>query len=182
MKKDFRLSTWYINGVRNAKLELKGYCKTKSKIKIFIDGVEKKYENRIILDKEYVVNKIKGIKTDDFDIYVSLEKKDKIVEVYYDQEVFLKKNVSLFSRMSFRICVSGKKFFSKLKRLPKIVVKTIRLMWQRHHFLVPPRMMKQYLRSFSNNMENKNVDELFYNPLVDNDYQKWLEENEEKVG
>ena len=35
MKKDFRLSTWYINGVRNAKLELKGYCKTKSKIKIF---------------------------------------------------------------------------------------------------------------------------------------------------
>ena len=181
MKKNFRLSTWYINGIRNAKLELKGQCKVKSKIKIFIDGVEKKYENRIILDKEYVVNRIKGIKTDDFDIYVPLEKKDKIVEVYYNQELFLKKNVSLFSRISFRVCVSGKKFFSKLKRLPKIVVKTIRLMWQRYHFFVPPRMMKQYLRSFSNNMENKNVDELFYNPLVDNDYRKWLEENEENV-
>ena len=177
MKKNFKLSTWYINGVRNAKLGLRGECKSRNKIKILIDGKEKKYEDRIILDKEYVVKRIKKIETNEFNIYVPLLKNDKVIEVYYDKELFLKRDISLFSRALFCIQDCTKRFFSKLKRLPKIILKTIRLMWQRHHFLVPPRMMKQYIHSFSNNIESKNVDELFYNPLVDSDYRKWLEEN-----
>ena len=178
MKTNFKIISVNIDGIRNAKIELQGICKDKDKISVLVDGKERKFEEKIILDKKYVVNRIKKIKSDDFNIYVCLEKKDKIVEVYYNNKFILKQNVSILSRVLFRIKIRLRRGFNIFKRLPKIIVKTIKLMWVRHHFLIPPRMIKQYLKSFSNNVESKNVDELFYNPLVDEDYRKWLKEQE----
>ena len=178
MKTNFKIISVNIDGIRNAKMELQGICKDKDKISVLVDGKERKFEEKIILDKKYVVNRIKKIKSDDFNIYVCLEKKDKIVEVYYNNKFILKQNVSILSRVLFRIKIRLRRGFNIFKRLPKIIVKTIKLMWVRHHFLIPPRMIKQYLKSFSNNVESKNVDELFYNPLVDEDYRKWLKEQE----
>ena len=140
MKTNFKIISVNIDGIRNAKIELQGICKDKDKISVLVDGKERKFEEKIILDKKYVVNRIKKIKSDDFNIYVCLEKKDKIVEVYYNNKFILKQNVSILSRVLFRIKIRLRRGFNIFKRLPKIIVKTVKLMWVRHHFLIPPSL------------------------------------------
>lgn len=177
---DVLIDAVYIDGLSHAKLRIKGrYATRKQKLKILVDGVLRKLEDNIILDKSYVERRILKQDSLEFDGYVSLEKKDKKCELYLGNRMLFSKNVSFSSRIFDSILLRTKRLFNVGKRLPKILFKTIKLMWQRHHFLVPPRMMKQYLHSFSNNVSNKNVDELFYNPLVDNDYENWLEEQDE---
>ncbi len=177
MTSDFKISSLEIDGIRNAKVILTGECKNKNDLKILIDGQQVTPKDNIILDKKYVVNRIKNIKTSNFNYYILLSKTNKKLEIYYKDKLIIQKKVSLSFRIIFHLKTIIKRLFSILKRLPKIIVKTLKLMWQRHHFLVPPRMLKQYLHSFNNNISNKNIDELFYNPLLDKDYQAWLNEN-----
>ena len=41
-----------------------------------------------------------------------------------------------------------RKFFSKIEKFLYLSKKAIYFAWYRHHFLIPPRIMKQYLKSF----------------------------------
>ena len=161
MTSDFKISSLEIDGIRNAKVILTGECKNKNDLKILIDGQQVTPKDNIILDKKYVVNRIKNIKTSNFNYYILLSKTNKKLEIYYKDKLIIQKKVSLSFRIIFHLKTIIKRLFSILKRLPKIIVKTLKLMWQRHHFLVPPRMLKQYLHSFNNNISNKNIDELF---------------------
>ena len=179
--KDILIEGVYLDGIRYCKVRIKGKYLKKCNLNIKLDGIIYPLIENIVLDKGYVVKKINHIKDNVIDLYITLPKKVQKMELYIDKKKILEKNVSFLSRILSRFYCSIKKIFRVIKRMPKIIIKTLKLMWIRHHFLVPPRMIKQYINSFKNNISNKNIDELFYNPLVDNDYQKWIEENKENV-
>lgn len=178
---DVLIEDIYVDGIRNCKVRVKGKYLKKCNLVAKVDDITYPLIENLVLDKDYVVKKIKNIKSDIVDLYVELPRGANKFELFIDKKRIVKKNVSFWSRVISRIIFSFKRFLQILKRIPKIIVKTVRLMWTRHHFLVPPRMFKQYFHSLKNNVSNKNIDELFYNPLVDSDYRKWIEEQENDV-
>lgn len=181
IENDVRLDKVYFDGIRNSKLRIVGKYLKKCNLNIKIDGITYFFNENIILDKDYVVKRINKVENNIIDLWVFLPKGAKIVEIYVGNKRLLKKNVSFLSRILSIFLILVKRIVKIIKRIPKIMIKTVKLMWTRHHFLVPPRMIKQYFNSFKNNISNKNIDELFYNPLIDSDYQRWIEENEKNI-
>ena len=160
-------------------LVISGILKKQNKLKILIDGNEAELISNDKLDYYYVYNRIlnKNKNKNNFNYLVNIPKNTHKIDILYNNKVIVTKyiNKSLQRKLKFN------NIFSKIKRLPKIIIKAIKLMWQRHHLIIPPRLFKQYIRSFSNNISAKNVDEILYNPLVENDYRKWLSEAKENI-
>lgn len=178
---DVLIKSLYIDGINNPRLRIEGMYFNQFDFKVIVDGIEYKMNIFNVLDKEYVYNKILKQNENKFNYVVNLPKKSKKLELYYNKKLIITKNISKLSRINNRVILKIKNIFIKIKRLPKVIFKTLKLMWKRHHFLVPPRLLKQYLSSFSNNIASKNIEELFYNPLVDQDYRKWIDENHSEV-
>ena len=77
-----------------------------------------------------------------------------------------------------------KKFISKIEKVIYLVKKSIYFAWHRHHFLIPPKVLKKYIKSFfvvikrGNNTSNLFVNQSAYNKWFDNqekiaDYKKF---------
>ena len=159
------------------KLIIEGKYIKKSKLSVLIDkeNVEiRPYDN---LDYNYVFNRTNSKKNLNFKFYVNIKNNSRNIEFLYDNEIIY--TVIINNSLKRKIRLDN--FFSKIKRFPKTMFKTLKLMWQRHHLIIPPRLFKQYIRSFTNNISAKNIDEILYNPLVDNDYRKWLVETKKEV-
>ena len=178
---DVLINKLYIDGINNPKIRLEGLFNDLSKLKANVDGKEYKLNIFNVLDTEYVYNRILKKNQNKFNLVANIPKKSKKLELYYNNKLLLTKNISYKCRIKNRLGLKFTNFFKIISRFPKILKKVIKLMWQRHHFLLPPRLVKQYMGSFVNNLGSKNVDELFYNPLVDSDYRKWLDENRQPV-
>ena len=41
-----------------------------------------------------------------------------------------------------------RKFISKIEKVTYLIKKSIYFAWHRHHFLIPPKAMKKYIKSF----------------------------------
>ena len=68
-----------------------------------------------------------------------------------------------------------KKILSKFEKLIRLIKKSIYFAWHRHHFLIPPKAMKNYIRSFIRVLKrNGSSANLFVNQKA---YLKWIEEN-----
>ena len=165
-----------IKGNKNFYLIISGTYIKRHKLKILMDGVEKDLVPFDNLDYNYVCNRILKKNQNEFKFSVIIPKNTNKIDIIYNGKIIITKIVNRSIKRKIKI----DNIISKIKRLPKIIIKTIKLMWQRHHLIIPPRLFKQYIRSFSNNISAKNVDEMLYNPLVDNDYRKWLSEMKEE--
>lgn len=170
-----------IIGINKIKILFKGKKKIESNFQVEVDKKNINIQNNDFLDKEYVHNRILKINQNEFNYMIKLPKDSKKILIYYNDKEILNYKINRFNRLFEELFASTKKIIRKISRLPKIIIKTMKIMWNRHRFLVPPRLIKQYLHSFSNNISSKNVDELFYNPLVDSDYRLWLEKNDKDV-
>lgn len=72
-----------------------------------------------------------------------------------------------------------KNIISKFEKLIYLSKKAIYFAWYRHHFLIPPRVLIKYIKSFMVALKRGNsTSNLFINQ---NAYLKWLEENNNKV-
>ncbi len=171
----------HINGIANSKLTFNGKFKIDGTLEVFTDGKKNVINNNISLDKDYVYNRILKLNQEIFSYVVKLPKKAKKISIKYNEKEIVAIKTNGLKRFTFFLKDRIAKILKKIVRLPRIILKTIRLMWKRHHFLIPPRLIKQYLHSFSNNISNKNIDELLYNPLIDSDYRKWLDEQNNNV-
>lgn len=165
-----------IKGNKKFYLIISGTYIKRNKLKILMDGVEKDLVPFDNLDYNYVCNRILKKNQNEFKFSVIIPKNTNKIDIIYNGKIIITKIVNKSIKRKIKI----DNIISKIKRLPKIIIKTIKLMWQRHHLIIPPRLFKQYIRSFSNNISAKNVDEILYNPLVDNDYRKWLSEMKEE--
>ena len=160
---NYNIDEYKING---NKIYIKGWAHYNNyKIKVtsekeekYIDTYESRYDicakfheqiedNNYGFDKELEFNsKIKTAK-----IYIET-KDESIVIAKFDNRKFL-----LFLKKI-------KKFLGKIKR-------GIKFLWREYHFLVPPTMMKKYLKMiFKSNKKDR-----LYNPNIDSEYNEWLE-------
>ena len=72
-----------------------------------------------------------------------------------------------------------RKIFSKIEKFLYLSKKAIYFAWYRHHFLIPPRIMKQYLKSFFVALKRGGgVSNLFLNQ---SSYLKYLEEQRKNI-
>ena len=66
----------------------------------------------------------------------------------------------------------------KIKNILKLSVKAIKLLWKKHHFLVPPKMFPYYFRKLKEKAEFSDANFQFLNPFIPEQYNEWLLENE----
>ena len=68
---------------------------------------------------------------------------------------------------------------SKFGKLIYLSKKAIYFAWYRHHFLIPPRVLLKYIRSFFVNLRRSNTtSNLYINQVA---YIKWFEASREKI-
>ena len=71
------------------------------------------------------------------------------------------------------------KVISRFEKIIYLIKKAIYFAWYRHHFLIPPRVMIKYVRSFFVALKRGNsTSNLFVNQ---NAYRKWFNENKEEI-
>lgn len=171
-----------LGGIKNPKIDIRGKKKENITLKLYVDKKEVELISNEALDYSYVLKKMgMGKNEEKIDYSIIVSQKIKLVELYVvknKKEIKIKEiKTNLIKRIFEKIIYSIKRILYKLKRLPKIIFKVIKIMWTRHHFIVPPKMIKRYIKSFNNNINHNTVEELFYNPLINNEYNKWLDEN-----
>lgn len=117
-----------------------------------------------------------------FTITTSLNKSAKLIRLFVevdDKKYFVcARNNNTLSRIKMKLVALLKKVITKTKTLSTVIYRGIRFLWHEHHFLVPPSMWKKYIKVFSERMKN-NPNNMFYNPVYQSDYLKWVQENEQ---
>lgn len=69
--------------------------------------------------------------------------------------------------------IDNRKVFIFLRKIKKILGKIkrmIKFLWREYHFLVPPTMIKKYIKMIL----KKKKDTILYNPNIDSEYNEWL--------
>ncbi len=92
-----------------------------------------------------------------------------------EQEIVTKKSILLL-RILDKIWSLLKVVFFRIKVLGIVIYRGIRFLWIEHRFLVPISMWKHYFNKFIRRTKERSVT-LYYNPTIQPDYIKWLEEN-----
>ena len=70
-------------------------------------------------------------------------------------------------------------FFSKIEKVIYLSKKAIYFAWYRHHFLIPPRVLIKYIRSFIIALKRGNTTSNLF--TSQSSYLKWLSTNEEEL-
>ena len=71
-----------------------------------------------------------------------------------------------------------RKFISKIEKILYLIKKSVYFAWHRHHFLIPPKVLKKYIKSFFVVMKRgNNTSNLFINQSA---YNKWFD-NQKKI-
>lgn len=100
---------------------------------------------------------------------ISLWKANITLIVYYEKKILLKYklNNSLLRKI-------GKKLYS----ICKLIYRAIRLLWRKHHFIVPPKMWGYYLRKLNEKLQWEEADIEFLNPFEIEEYNEWIVKHE----
>ena len=182
--KDFVLLEFSVGGVRRPLVSI--HCKMKkgNKLKLIVDGKVVKLLESAEVGTNYV-QRLLNYNITDYNSYALIDKSGKHLALYLidrsgKEHIIKDINISIYKRFFWSIKHRLLSLFRHLIRVPRTIAKAIGLMWQRHHFLIPPKLLKQYIKSFFGNVSDDNIFEKFWNPLVQDDYLKWLEKNEKE--
>ena len=69
---------------------------------------------------------------------------------------------------------------SKFEKFFYLTKKAIYFAWYRHHFLIPPRVLIKYIKSFLVALKRGNTTSNLF--TSQSSYLKWLENNREEIG
>lgn len=181
----YKIDEFIIGGIKRPLITVRGKKNNSLSLMVIVDG--KKYnliENQS-LGRDYVVDKIeKNIRFEKFVASTTIPKNCKKVQLYVidkkNKELILTKNTSTIKRIFSRIIYSFISFPNKFKRFLNIIKKIWKTLLK-HRFIITPALFKRYINSLKNNMGSNNVEDYFFDPLNQDDYLKWLEENNEKI-
>lgn len=70
------------------------------------------------------------------------------------------------------------KILNKIKNVGKLTYKAIKVLWKKHHFIIPPKMIPYYYRKLKEKVEYTDANFQFLNPFIPEQYEQWLLENE----
>ncbi len=140
--------------------------------RIFVDGiinidVKVKIENgkKLIFEKKF--------KKEEQEISIverlSIWKPNVILTVYEKNRVLLKYRLN----NSFI-----RKFFKKIYTICKLFYRAVRLLWKRHHFLVPPKMIGYYLRALRDKVQWEESNINCIDPFNVEEYNEWIAKHE----
>ncbi|MBR2833496.1 MAG: glycosyltransferase [Bacilli bacterium] len=173
-----------IGGINNPLFDIHCKMDKNSYLKLIIDGKEIDFLEDEIIGTNYVYKLLNSNKYKEFNGKASLPKDCKNLTLYEindgKEKIIMKRKVDLLRRIIWGIKFKLSSFFRKLFRIPKAILRAISIMWKRHHFLVPPKLLKQYFKSFFGHVSDDNIFEHFLDPLNQKDYLKWLKDNEIK--
>ena len=116
-----------------------------------------------------------------FCIETKLPRTAKVIQFYLKVNgkeycIIEKKNIAI-KRVTSKIKYSIRKTIQKPLEVLKVIGRGIKFLWREHHFLVPIGMWKKYIKHF---FERINSNSEFYNPMIQTDYLKWIQESEKR--
>ena len=162
-------------GIKNPKvrIKIKSYSDIK-KIQIFVNN--KLYSN--YNNSELKI--INGLLEMNLTFPISTQK-IKIIMILNSEEItILDKHYCYFIRFLKVVSKPFRVIFNFIYSLFHPIFKSIKLMWVRHHFLIPPKKIKRYFKSFVRHYKSSPVS-TFYDPENQNQYNKWLNENKYEI-
>ena len=183
--KDFYLFDFSIGGVNHPLVNIHCKINKNNKLKLIVDNKEVELVDSVEIGTNYVQNLLLKKQVIDSKTHASVDRSGKILQLFLvdgNNEYLIKEmNIGIYKRVLWAIKHHLKSFGRKILRVPRTIVKTIKLMWLRHHFLIPPKRLKQYLRSFFGHVSDSNIYEHFGDPLDQNEYLRWLSNHENTI-
>ncbi len=140
--------------------------------RIFVDGI-------ISLD---VVVEIYNGKTKIFEKEFKKEEKEfsiiKRVSLFKSKIIVIIKNKEK-TLMKYELNNSLiRKFLKKIYTICKLIYRAIRLLWRKHHFLVPPKMWAYYFRKLKEKLQWEESNISFLAPFDITNYNEWIIKHE----
>lgn len=157
-------------GIKKPFLRISGKKQKNDVIKVFINDKEIDISTKQVMDYYFIFKNYVNDNLVPFTYELVLDKNDKKIDVYLNSELICTQENKLSSRIFNKVDRLG----TKIKNFPKTIFYGVKLMWDRHHLLVPPRLVKRYMYSFSKNLllPRGNV----YHISNVEEYNKWLKE------
>ena len=160
---DFNIDEYKING---KKIYINGWAHFNDyKIKIISNNETKEiknYESRYDISKRFhekIEDNHYGFK-EEVEFNLPIKKVKVVLETNKEQTIILMVDNSKIMRVLKKI----KKILGKIKR-------GIKFLWREYHFLVPPAMMKKYIKDFFGKKEQITL----YDPAIESEYNIWYE-------
>lgn len=159
-----------ITGIKNPLLNIKGTLNLENDydFEVKCDGKKNEVKLLTVGDNGFILQSKLPIKSKKIEIYLITNKQKYCVS---------KLTNSIFNRIFSKIFSIIRKILIKIKVLFIVIYKGIKFLWKEHHFIIPPTLWKKYINAFIDRMKNNGVD-LFYQPFRQDEYLKWIEENE----
>ena len=155
------------------RIVIKGNNNTNKDILIKLDDDFIKSEEIITLDRKYIENRIKGIKTKEFNIVINTNFLSKKLVIFLGKEKILEKNINIIMRLMYYL----KNLYKKIILVFNIIKKGITFLYK-NHFIISPAKLKSCLKILRKRDLNKSLDAVSYDLSNNEHYRKWLKENE----
>ena len=184
--KDFLLIDFSVGGVNHPLVTVHCRINRNTRLKLVIDGKEEELIDSAEIGTNYVQNLLADKKVIDYKCHSVINKDGKNLKLYLVDEDGIEykiKDIDIdkSKRIGWSIKHHFKSITRKIFRVPRTIGKTIKLMWKRHHFLIPPKKFKQYVKSFLGHVGDDNIYEHFGDPLDQKEYLRWLSKQEKKT-
>lgn len=167
--KDLFIKEKLIIGINNPELRISG-------INLLNKDLFEVYINDSKIAHKYVKLSQKG----NFVLIYKLKKNDHHIKVYFNKHLIYKNHNLFISRIIMKFILVFKKLFKIVFKVFRTLYHGIKYLWIQHHFLVPPIFWGKYFRMFINKFKilfKKN----YYNPFIQKDYERWINENKEEI-
>ncbi len=170
MKNNFEVT---LSGYKRIYLCIKGKKKDNDTLSLLVDNKEVKLNVEEQLNHNSIFAKKDTVKF--FTAIAYLKRSSRNIKLYFNDELVYEYQTNYF-KTSFLM------FKKSVERVGMIGKKIIKV-FKRHGGFIPPYLLKRYFISFLNKFKvDKGMTATeFYNPLNQDDYNKWLDENKEVV-
>ncbi|MGN0973214.1 MAG: glycosyltransferase [Bacilli bacterium] len=161
-KKDeiYNIERCKIFGFMRPRLFFDGNFSNDINIKIYTKG-------KVLFDKDYSYKTKKVAIIQNLSLFSS--------KIYID--ILNKKKKAIIIRYVINNSVFVK-FINKVHTILKLIYKALRVLWKKHHFMVPPKMWGFYFRKLKEKIQFEESSIVFLDPFVSNEYNEWLLKHE----
>ena len=183
--KDVKILDFSVGGIRHPLVNIRCKIYKDNKLKLVVDDNEIALIDNEIIGTDFVKKILKNDDYITYDYKALLPKNAKNLEIYEvngeKNVLVLNKNVSFMNRLVLGIIFKFQSFCRKIGRVPRTLFRVVKVLWKRHHFLVPFRLWKQYFHSFFGHISDNNILDHFSNPLVQDSYLEWVKSGENNI-